>query len=170
MRSDAPRPRPRARGRVAAPWHNHDDILDGVTVSKVMSTDLKTISAEADLQEARAAFKRHAIHHLLVDDRGRVVGVLSDRDVVRRLSPYAGTAAAQRRDEDTLRRKVFQAATYALVAVPHTALVQEAAATLLERGISSLPIVDDEDRVVGIVTTRDLLRGMLACTVAPHTP
>ncbi len=161
------RPRPRQIApRHPIPVGSHD-ILGGQTVGEIMSHDLHTIAADAELWEARNQFQHFGIHHLFVEDAGSVIALVSDRDVLRAISPYADTNAAQRRDEATLHRKVFQAATYRLITVPAGALVQEAAAILLEHGISCLPVVDAEDRIVGIVTTRDLLRATLECAVPP---
>jgi acetoin utilization protein AcuB len=109
--------------------------------------------------------ERWRIHHLLVEDRGCVVALLSDRDLLGRISPYAQTNSAQRRDDDTLRRRVSRAASYHLLTVRHSAPVQEAAALLIEHEISCLPVIDEHDHLIGIVTTRDLLRGMLECVV-----
>lgn len=130
-----------------------------------MSRDLITIGADATLGEAHEVMAIAGTHHLLVEDRGVVVAVLSDRDLLRNFSPYTGTASAQRRDDDTARRVVFRAASYRLLTVRQTACIQEVAALLLEHGISCLPVVDEADHVVGIVTTRDILRGMLECVV-----
>lgn len=174
MRSASPAPGdPRPRPRLMAAGDSisdrrYEDILDGVPVSSIMSRALITISADAKLGEAREEMEIARVHHLLVEDRGFVVAVLSDRDLMRNLSPYAGTDSAQRRDDDTLRRTVFQAASYRLLTVRQSACVQEVAALLLEHRISCLPVVDDDDQVVGIVTTRDLLRGMLECAVPPR--
>lgn len=168
--SDDPvRPHPRrvAPHRVASAGSH--DVMGGLTVGEVMSSDLHTIASDAELRDARATFERLDIHHLFVEDGGAVVAILSDRDVLRSLSPYVGTNSAQRRDEATLHRKVFHAATYRLVTIREDALVQEAAALLLDRDISCLPVVDRDDRIVGIVTTRDLLRSILECVV-PVTP
>jgi acetoin utilization protein AcuB len=164
IESVRPRPRLLAPNKPGA-VRSHDDILDGTTVGEIMSRNLRSIATDAELWEARAQFEHYGIHHLFVDDRGYAVAIISDRDVLRAISPYADTNASQRRDEATLHRRVFQAASYHLITVHESALVQEAAAMLIEHKISCLPVVDDDDHIVGIVTIRDLLRGMLECLV-----
>ena len=165
---DMPRPRPRLIAS-AAPIRDrrYEDITDGPPVSTIMSRDLITIASSATLGEAHDLMATAHVHHLLVEDRGQVVAVLSDRDLLRNLSPYAGTANAQRRDDDTMRRAVFHAATFRLLTVRQDACVQEVAALFVEHAISCVPVVDDDDSVVGIVTTRDLLRGMVQCVLPP---
>jgi acetoin utilization protein AcuB len=135
------------------------------TVASVMSTRVLTIEPNATLLAARDMLHREHVHHLLVGDRGHVVAVLSDRDLLRAVSPFLGTIAEQPRDSHTLMRPVFQVATYHPQTVAPEATIYEAAALMLDEGISCLPVVDHFGRVVGVITTRDLVRGLLACAV-----
>lgn len=135
--------------------------LPDVPVHRFMSRPPITIDAGATLSEAHELLERHDIHHLLVEHRGRVVGVLSDRDLLRHTSPFVGTLSERTRDTHTLVRRVFQFASYDLITVRHDAPVHEAVAVLLTHDISCLPVADAEGAVVGVVTTRDLLRAML---------
>ncbi|MEI7925545.1 MAG: CBS domain-containing protein, partial [Chloroflexota bacterium] len=58
-----------------------------VTVAALMSRPLITISPDAQLWQARATMSSHGVHHLVVRDRGKIVGIVSDRDIAHRLSP-----------------------------------------------------------------------------------
>lgn len=58
-----------------------------------------------------------------------------------------------------MRRRVMQVATFDIVSVPDTATIEEAAA------LSALAVRDAAREYVGIVTTRDLMRGLLACVL-----
>ena len=170
-----------ARGRTAGQMIDHaassgprDGSVDGArapltgdTVGQFMSSPVLTVDAEVTLREALAQMEEHGLHHLLVEHGGRLVGVVSDRDLLRHLSPFVGTLSERERDQNTLLRRVFQFATYRPVTVQQDAPIFEAAAELLERQISSLLVLDGEGRPVGVLTTRDLLRGMLECRVEP---
>lgn len=123
-----------------------------------MSTPLVRIAVDAGIADALASMASHAIHHLLIEDRGRVVAVVSDRDLVRALPG----GPERREHEERRRRPVFQLAHYHLVTVEVTATVEEAAALMLEASVSSLPVVDADDAMVGIITSRDLLRSLAA--------
>lgn len=138
---------------------------DEVSVASVMSGRLITVAANASLAEARDLLAQHGIHHLLVMHEQRVVAVLSDRDVLRSVSPYVGTLSEQTRDVRSLLRPVFQLASYHPVTVPPDASVLEATALMLDHAISCLPVVDAHGDTVGVVTSRDLLRGLLACAL-----
>ena len=132
-----------------------------------MSCPLITIAPEAELWEARATMRAHHIHHLLVEDRGRIVGIMSDRDIAHRLAP-AGREMLSRHEEEALRRRVLRVATFRMVTIPASALIEEAAAMLMEREVSALPVRHEDGRVIGIVTSVDLLRGLLACVLPAH--
>jgi acetoin utilization protein AcuB len=130
-----------------------------------MSSPLITLDADATLAEARDRMAHHGVHHLLVRNRRRIVAVLSDRDLLRQTSPYIDTASENERDAATLRRHVFRAASYDLVTVDFDQPIEDAAALLLDRGVSCLPVRDGAGEVIGIVTSRDLLRGVLSCAL-----
>ena len=134
-------------------------------VADVMSFPLITIEAEVTIAQARDLLEQYHCHHLEVTNRGTPVAVVSDRDIIRSLSPFLGTIAEQPRDTYTMFRPVMQIATFHPVTVHRAASIYEAAATLLDRGISCLPVVGDDGTVIGIVTSSNLMRGMLSCRV-----
>jgi acetoin utilization protein AcuB len=124
------------------------------TTGAVMSCDLVTVDVGVSLEQALAKMEAAGIHHLLLTDRERIVAVVSDRNLVRVL----GLGPPKRDDERHRRHPVFQVASYRVTTIEERAPIAEAAATLLDHGISALPVVNDADEVVGIVTSRDLLR------------
>ncbi len=136
-----------------------------ITVDALMSRPLIAIGPDSRLWEARAAMTSHGVHHLLIRDRGKIVAILSDRDIAHRLSPSAARGLPSRHDEEAMQRPVLQVCTFSIISAPITATVEEAAAIILEQNVSALPIVDEAGQYVGIVTSRDLLRGLLACVL-----
>ena len=119
---------------------------------------------ETSLGVARERMLKQGIHHLLVYDGDRFVGVLSDRDILRHLSPRIDTNAEKRDDTRTLEQRVFRAASYRPVTIDPEATLLAAAAKLLEAGVSCLPVTE-EGEVIGVVTSRDLLRTLVSCPV-----
>jgi acetoin utilization protein AcuB len=109
----------------------------------IMSREIKSVAATATVSEARSVMKVNGIRHLLVLDRGDVIGVVSDRDLGGRTG-----SGDQRRLGAVMTENVVTAA-------PDTT-VRQAANLLRGRTIGCLPIVDD-GKAVGIVTTTDLL-------------
>ena len=137
-----------------------------LTVASIMSRPLITVEPHASLWEARATMESYGVHHLLVEDRGRIVAIVSDRDIAHRLSPAASRGIASRHEEEAMQRRVLQIARFDVITVPACAPIEVAAALILERSRTALPVLDDETHeYVGIVTSRDLLRGLLACVL-----
>jgi acetoin utilization protein AcuB len=94
----------------------------------------------------------------VVDEHKKLSGVLSDRDLLRALSPYVGSATETARDLATLNKRVHQIMTRRPITLRQESGIAEAVELLLKNRISCLPIVDDDFKPVGIVSWRDLLR------------
>jgi CBS domain-containing protein len=109
------------------------------------------VSAEATLRAAAHELWREDVGAVLVERAGRPVGILSERDVVKR--------AAHGDDFDAVKvGEVMSAGTIA--AGPYDTL-QDIAYQMLQSGIRHLPVQDGSGRVVGMVSIRDLLRPLI---------
>lgn len=118
-------------------------------VGDVMTRTVYTIAAELPAEAARHEMRRHNVRHLVVVKAGHITGVISEHDLGGEHEPTPG-AAATVDDRSTSR---------VLVAAPEMSLAR-AAALLREHRVGCLPVVDGK-RLVGIITTSDLL-GYLA--------
>jgi CBS domain-containing protein len=116
-------------------------------LSDIMSVEVKTIAQDATVVEARTLMNSAGVRHLIVLDRGAVVGVLSDRDL-------GGRVSASRGDYENL--PVSEVMSPHVVSLPPDATIRQAANRLRGHGIGCLAIMDDGD-LLGIVTTSDLL-------------
>ena len=132
-----------------------------------MSRKIVTVLADDDLLTVHAIFDRHQFHHLMVTDNGRLIGVISDRDLLRNLSPFVGRLSERRQDVRTLYRRVHQIMTRKPVTVTPDALVADAVNLMLSTNISCLPVVSFDGRPVGIITIRGVLCALL--TEAPNS-
>ncbi|GEM88841.1 MULTISPECIES: CBS and ACT domain-containing protein [Oceanithermus] len=127
-------------------------------VRDVMHSPVITISTGATLEEANALMWEQGIRHLPVVEGGRIVGILTDRDVrlaTSELSPMPFTPQA--RVEEVMNTPV-------LTADPLDP-VEEAARVMRDRKIGCLPVVDGRE-LVGIITGIDLLDALVALTGA----
>ena len=113
-------------------------------VREVMTENVSTVPADTPAEQAWSLMKTERIHHLVVTDRRRIVGVLSDRD--------GGGPATALRDGKT----VEDVMTRHVVTIPDDATVRQAANMMRGRTIGCLPVVRG-NKLVGIVTTSDLL-------------
>jgi acetoin utilization protein AcuB len=127
-------------------------------VNMIMTRRVVTVEMDDTLAVAREIFDNTRFHHLLVVDASRLVGVLSDRDLFKALSPYLGTPGETNRDIYTLDRRVHQTMSRNPVTLPPTALVRDAIDIFNSRVISCIPIIDEDVIPVGIVSWRDILR------------
>lgn len=128
-------------------------------VRDVMTTPIETISMDDSVDTIRSLFETSHYHHLIVHgDDGLCVGVVSDRDLLKNISPFVGKMGERQEDRTLLKRRAHQIMTRQLVAVrPNTAL-RSAARVMLDHRISCLPVVDQAGHCIGIVTIRDIVR------------
>jgi len=133
-----------------------------------------TIDPDAPVATAVAVMRERELRHLpVVDDRGRLVGVITDRDL--RSALFAPAVAeylslvAQRRlrgiGQALEELRVRDMMTWDAVTIDPGAPVAQAAALMFEGRFGCLPVVED-GQLVGIVTERDVLKA-LAKTLAP---
>jgi CBS domain-containing protein len=129
-------------------------------VSEVMSRDVMTIDMAESCHEAASRMFRGKVRHLpVVDGAGRLVGIVTDRDLRHRLlAPVVLREAGSVTVESVLKGvPVSEIMSKSVVTVPPGEDLAAAARIMLEDKVGALPVVAD-GRVVGIVTETDLLR------------
>ena len=124
---------------------------------EIMTKDVITVEMDTRLPEVQHLMQQHHFHHLPVVDKGMLIGVISDRDLLRLISPFIGKVNEQARDTDTLNRAAHQVMTRQPITVKADTDIKEAINWMLNTGISCVPVVDDEHQVIGIITWRDLI-------------
>lgn len=125
-------------------------------VKDIMTPDPVTIEPEAPLAAAIARMRERQCRHLpVVDADGRLVGIVTDRDL--RQASFARLRALREAEQDLQVQSVM---TWALVTIHPAATIAHAARVMFERRVGSLPVVED-GRLVGILTERDLLRALM---------
>jgi acetoin utilization protein AcuB len=129
-----------------------------------MTAQVITVGPEHSVAAAREIMWNRHIRHLPVVDRGRLIGIVSDRDV--RGPDVAAAVALSSTQREVLagsHRPVRSLmATGVQTAWPHDTVVY-AASLMAQWKIGALPVVDHEedDRLVGIITTTDCLRALV---------
>jgi CBS domain-containing protein len=117
------------------------------TVGDLMTRDVLTVDPADSLGEAAEKMIDRNVGALVVSDFGNIIGIITERDILR--------AAAHR--TSSAETRVRQWMTTDVVTVPPSMPAEEAAKTMLERNFRHLPVVQ-EGRPVGIVSIRDLAR------------
>jgi len=133
-----------------------------MNVQDIMSKRIVTVELDDKLSTVKDVFDQMKFHHLLAVEEGKLYGVVSDRDLLRALSPYIGSTVETPRDLATLNKRVHQIMTRKPITLRPDAKVADAIALFLGHGISCIPIVDDEFRPVGILSWRDVLKSLPA--------
>ena len=145
-------------------------------VGSVMVGEVISVTPATPFKDVAKLLAEHDITGLpVLDDDGRVLGVISESDLLVRQASAGGADQEQqgrrhgrtvgsiedRRDDkrDGLTAGLLMSAPAITVHAEDT--VAKAARTMLRRGVERLPVVDDRDRLVGIVTRRDLLQVFL---------
>ncbi len=132
-----------------------------VPISQIMTTNVVTLSTKDDLVTAEELFKKHRIRHIPVVRDGTILGILSYTDLMR--ISFADAIDDDEYEVDTMVYNMFsieQVMVKDVVSVTPNATVKEVAQFLAQKEFHALPVVDDR-KLVGIVTTTDLIRYLL---------
>jgi acetoin utilization protein AcuB len=131
-------------------------------VQQIMTKKIVTVELDDSLAMVKEIFDNLKFHHLLVVESSKLTGVVSDRDLLKALSPNLGTISATLKDEATLNKRVHQIMTSKLITLHPDAAISDAVNLFNAHKISCIPIVDNEFRPLGIVSWRDLLKAVAA--------
>ena len=116
-----------------------------------MSTPAVTIASDADYKTALRLMQENGMHHVpVVDAAGRLVGIAAERDLLRAATHYLQSAVEI---GDIMHRGV--------VTVSPETPITRAAALMVEKRIGGLPVVDESDGVIGIITETDIFRALV---------
>ncbi|MBV7416101.1 CBS domain-containing protein [Aeromonas encheleia] len=129
-------------------------------IKEIMTTRVATVSMDDRLNVIKEIFEQAHFRHLLVLEDEVLMGVISDRDLLRALSPYLDTDAEMNRDTETLNRRAHQIMSRQPITIAADRSLQEAARVMLEQHVSCLPVLE-KGALVGILSWKDLLRVML---------
>lgn len=132
-----------------------------MTLETIMTRHVVTVRMDTELREIRELFDRYKFHHLLVSDHCKIVGIISDRDLLRNISPFIGKASERTIDSASLRIKAHQIMTRSLISAHPGMRAGDAALLMMNNRVSCLPVLDPNGAYLGIVTMRDLLRWAL---------
>lgn len=126
-------------------------------IGRLMHTDLVTVSPEATLEDARDVLEKKNIDHLLVvNDKGKLVGILSDRDLKQYWASPATSLSTHELNYLLSKVLVKMIMIKTVVTVPVDTTVERAAYIMQQHNISALPVMEHDD-LVGIITSTDVM-------------
>ncbi|EFO79216.1 CBS domain containing membrane protein [Oscillochloris trichoides DG-6] len=135
-----------------------------------MRTPAVTINLAAPLSDALAMMREHDVRRLpVVIDTGELRGMITQGDIrgadIMRVAGLDPLDIAQ-----ALRQvKVYEVMTTNPMAITPETGLREAALLMIENKIGGLPVVDDQNRVIGIITESDLFETLVLQLDHAHT-
>ena len=133
-------------------------------VENWMNPNVVTVDADDSMLDATKLLKEHNIRHLPVLEKGKLVGVITDRDL-KRASPSDATALEAHELLYLIANiKVREIMTKNPITVPYNFTIEEAAELLLQARISGMPVVDKDGDVIGTITQTDLFKVLISLT------
>lgn len=129
-------------------------------VEKIMTQPVVTVDMDDSLAVVKDIFDHTRFHHLLVVESDKLFGVISDRDLLKALSPHIGTITETVIDAATLNKKAHQIMTRKPVTLTPNAEVYDAIDVFNNQNISCIPIVDNEQKLKGVLSWRDILKSL----------
>ena len=119
-------------------------------IVQVMSKPVRTVESNEKLSAALAAMDKHDIGNVVVVEGQKLVGIVTERDVVRRIL----------KDSRVIQEPVKQVMSKPVITASPNNTIQEALEIMLRNKIRQLPIVQGSS-LVGIVSDKDLMRSVL---------
>jgi len=130
-----------------------------------MTKDVITGTPETSMMKASKIMKEKGISRLpVVDEKGVLVGIVSDRDI-KDASPSKATTLDMHELYYLLSEiKLKDIMTKKVVTIRQNETVDRAAAVMLEHNVGGMPVVDEAGKVVGIVTDSDIFKVLVRIT------
>ena len=131
-------------------------------LASIMTRELVTIDVNKSLKEVKQLFGKKHIRHLPVTSSGKLVGIISQTDILR--ISFGNTFGEGQEDADEAifeMLSINQVMKHSPVTVGPEDTIQDAAKIFSEREFHALPVVENEN-LVGIITTTDIMKFFLS--------
>lgn len=133
-------------------------------VKNWMSKDVITVDENDSMHDATKPLKEHDIRMLPVMKKGKLVGIITDRDLKKASASDATTLEVHELLYLLTKVKVKDIMTRDVITVPPDYTVEETAQVLQKNRISGAPVVDDNGQLVGTITQTDLFGVLISLT------
>jgi acetoin utilization protein AcuB len=123
---------------------------------EIMTTPVFSIHASTGIGEVITIFTEKRFRHIpVVSSTGLLIGLISDRDVLRYQATASGIGAGKtaQKVDTIMAREVLSASP--------SARIREVAQVMLDERVGSMPIIDSTESLVGIITRSDILRAVV---------
>ena len=128
-------------------------------VSAIMSTKVVTVEASKKVSEALRTMVRHKIGSIIVVEKGQPLGILTERDVTTRIA----------KGQNLRTMSVKKVMSKPLVTIAPSMEIWKAVEEMVRDDIRRLPVIDN-DKLVGMVTERDMMYWLIRVAYEPNMP
>jgi acetoin utilization protein AcuB len=131
-------------------------------IRNFMTKNAITIDAEESMQKAVHLLQQHKINMMPVTHEGKLVGIISDRDL-KKASPSEATDLDMHELKYLLAKiRIKDIMTHDVVTVPSDFTIEETAEVLMTHDISGAPVVNNRGEMEGVITSTDLFKALIA--------
>lgn len=130
-------------------------------VSRSMTRNVITVDPEAGILDAQELMAQNKIRHLpIINEDRQLIGIVTDRDI-RSALPYRFYDVPQNERAKIAALKVKDIMTRDPISISPTYTIQDALLMIQKSKVGALPVIDDDRRLKGIISVRDLLRAFI---------
>jgi len=133
-----------------------------VLVKEWMTSDVVTIDEDTSMMKAFQIMKENSIRRLPVMRQGKLIGIVTDRDIKDASPSKATTLVIHELYYLLSELKIKDIIKKNIITIGPEETVEKATVKMLEHRISGLPVVDDSGSVVGIITQRDISKVLVS--------
>jgi acetoin utilization protein AcuB len=129
-------------------------------VKELMTSKVFTVEQQDLIDRAFFLIHYEKIRHLPVVKKGKVIGIVSDRDLYKALGPKNNSSVIEAgvTEMHVIPKKVQHIMRRGVLTVSPDTYASEAAAIMADNKVGALPVVNKDDKLVGILSATDVLR------------
>ncbi|PCI57864.1 MAG: CBS domain-containing protein [Gammaproteobacteria bacterium] len=139
-------------------------------IEAIMDDNIICIDLDERLSVVRELFIKQKFHHLMViNQKNELVAVISERDYFKATNSNLELPTANDKDLAMLNKRVHQIVSKKLVAIKQFTPFSEAIKVFHDTGVSCLPVINNNNKPVGIITWRDIITWLYSKVNSPKT-
>ncbi|UAA40089.1 CBS domain-containing protein [Paraneptunicella aestuarii] len=129
-----------------------------------MNKEFKVVEPLDSLRYVASLFETRNVSHVLIQENGVLLGIISDRDVLRAIHPNTFSDIASNVELKVLNKTANQIMTAKPICIAIESAIISAGEIMLDNNISALPVMNDKGRVVGLVTLKGIVNYFVSRT------
>jgi acetoin utilization protein AcuB len=129
-------------------------------IEEIMTRNLVVVKMDDSLAHVKNLFELKGFHHLVVVEDNKIIGVISDRDLFKAISPNIGSPSETHKDIATLNKRAHQIMSRDPITIEAEKGMFHAIQLFNRNKISCLPVVNKQGKPVGMLSWRDILRSI----------